>query len=64
MSLAKLLGTAADEGGHFIERQVEVGQPILKTVGNISDTIGSSEFVQGVGGSARSAPGLVVVQLV
>ena len=27
-------------------RQVEVTQPIMKTVGNISDTIGGSEFVQ------------------
>ena len=54
-----MLSTAADEGGQFIEKQVEVGEPILKTVGNISDTIGSSEFVQGVGGGARSAPGLV-----
>ena len=27
-------------------RQVEVTQPIMKTVGNISDTIGSSEFIQ------------------
>ena len=55
----KLLGTAAGEGGQFIEKQVEVGQPIVETVANISDTIGSSEFVQGVAGSAGDSPQIV-----
>ena len=55
-----LLGTAAEEGGQFLERQVEVNQPIVETVHNISDTIGGSEFVQG---STRTAPQLVGTKL-
>ena len=51
-----LLGTAAEEGGQFLDRQVEVNQPIVETVHNISDTIGGSEFVQG---STRTAPQIV-----
>ena len=31
----------------------------METVGNISDTIGSSQFVQGVAGSAGDAPQIV-----
>ena len=57
-----LLGTAADEGGQFLDNQMKAGQPVLKTVGDISDTIGSSDFVQGVAGGAgtvaKDAPGL------
>ena len=60
---SKILGTVADEGGKFIGKQVEVGQPLLKTVGNISSTIGRSDFDQGVTGGAGSvaidAPQLV-----
>merc|ERR1712013_221388 len=59
-SLGGLLGTAAEEGGQFLERQVEVNQPIVETVHNISDTIGGSEFVQG---STRTAPQLVGTKL-
>jgi len=55
-SLGGLLGTAAEEGGQFLDRQVEVNQPIVETVHNISDTIGGSEFVQG---STRTAPQIV-----
>ena len=55
-----LFGTAAEEGGQFLERQVEVNQPIVETVHNISDTIGGSEFVQG---STRTAPQLVGTKL-
>ena len=58
-----MMSTVADEGGKFIGKQVEVGQPLLKTVGNISSTIGSSDFVQGVTGGAgsvaRDAPQLI-----
>ena len=55
-----LLGTAAEEGGQFLDRQVEVNQPIVETVHNISDTIGGSEFVQG---STRTAPQIVGTKL-
>ena len=50
-----LLGTVADEGAQFLDNQMKAGQPVLKTVGDISDTIGSSDFVQGVAGGAGSA---------
>eukprot|EP00092_Neocalanus_flemingeri_P048606 GFUD01055516.1.p1 GENE.GFUD01055516.1~~GFUD01055516.1.p1 ORF type:complete len:157 (-),score=45.70 GFUD01055516.1:89-559(-) len=66
-SFVTLIGTAAEEGGHFVENQIRAGEPILQTVGNISDTLGGSDFVQSVAGSAgsvaRNGPQLVSSQL-
>merc|ERR1712062_298899 len=42
------VNTLGAEGGKFMARQTEVNQPIFNTVGNITDTIGRSEFVQTV----------------
>ena len=55
----KLDGTLAEESEQLIPKLVEVGQSIGGTVGNISDTIGRSEFVQGVAGSAEDASQIV-----
>jgi len=52
--LARLFGTAVEEGGNFLAKQAEVNQPVVETVANISSTIGQSEFVRGVQGSAGS----------
>ena len=54
-----MLGTVADEGGQFLDNQMKAGQPVLKTVGDISDTIGSSDFVQGVAGGAGTVATVV-----
>ena len=43
-----------EEGGNFLAKQAEANEPVLETVGNISCTIGRSEFVQGVAGGAES----------
>merc|ERR1711936_16359 len=47
-SFHEMLNTLGSEGGRFVARQTEVNQPTLNTVGNITDTIGRSEFVQTV----------------
>merc|ERR1711915_324081 len=54
-SLGTLASTAGKEGGQFLEQQVEVLSSIVETVGNISDTINTSEFVKGVRGGAGTA---------
>merc|ERR1712141_709034 len=43
-SLVQLFNTAMDEGGKFISRHVEVGEPVVQTVGNISNVIATSPF--------------------
>ena len=43
-----------EEGGNFLAKQAEANEPVLETVGNISSTIGRSDFVQGVAGGAES----------
>jgi len=52
-SFFRLLGTAVEEGGNFLAHQAEANEPVLETVGNISTTIGRSDFVQGVTGGAQ-----------
>merc|ERR1712123_504449 len=51
-SLVRLFGTVVEEGGNFLAKQAEANEPVLETVGNISSTIGKSDFVQGVQGGA------------
>eukprot|EP00090_Calanus_glacialis_P033530 TRINITY_DN55738_c0_g1_i1.p1 TRINITY_DN55738_c0_g1~~TRINITY_DN55738_c0_g1_i1.p1 ORF type:complete len:128 (+),score=49.78 TRINITY_DN55738_c0_g1_i1:108-491(+) len=51
-SLVRLFGTVVEEGGNFLAKQAEANEPVLETVGNISSTIGRSDFVQGVTGGA------------
>merc|ERR1719154_813019 len=52
-SLFRLVGTAVQEGGNFLAQQAAANEPVLETFGNISTTIGRSEFVQGVAGGAQ-----------
>merc|ERR1711862_1081613 len=52
--LVRLFGTVVAEGGNFLSRQAEVNQPVVETVANISSTIGQSQFVRTVQGSADS----------
>ena len=47
-----MLGTVVEEGGNFLAKQAEANEPVLETVGNISSTIGQSDFVKGVQGGA------------
>ena len=47
-----MFGTVVEEGGNFLAKQAEANEPVLETVGNISSTIGQSDFVQGVQGGA------------
>merc|ERR1739848_769526 len=54
-SLVQLLNTAMDEGGKFISRQVEVGEPVVQTVGNISNVIAISEFKNRIQRTVRTA---------
>jgi len=55
-SLFNLFNTALKEGQKFVSRQMEVNEPVVETVGNISTAIAASEFgttlqrsVQGAG---------------
>ena len=50
----RLFGTVVEEGGNFLAKQAEANEPVLETVGNISTTIGRSDFVQGVTGGAQT----------
>merc|ERR1712106_18789 len=51
-SFFRLIGTVVEEGGNFLAKQAEANEPVLETVGNISSTIGQSDFVKGVQGGA------------
>merc|ERR1711892_179690 len=51
-SLVRLFGTVVEEGGNFLAKQAEANESVPETMGNISSTIGQSDFVQGVQGGA------------
>merc|ERR1712062_707857 len=59
-SLVQLFNTAVDEGGKFISRQVEVGEPVVQTVGNISNVIATSPFGNTVQRTVEDSAGSVV----
>ena len=43
-----LFSTLGTEGGKFVSKQVEVNQPVVARVGDISETIHGSEFARSV----------------
>jgi len=54
--LARLFGTAVEEGGNFLARQAEVNQPVVETVVNISKLVCSelgSSVWHGSGGGGQ-----------